>query len=66
MTPAEFITKWRASELKERSAAKGHFIYLCRAGVDSPQVGIWAMPDNASASEMKDFVRSMVLDDDPV
>ena len=30
MTPAEFITKWRASELKERSAAQEHFIDLCR------------------------------------
>ena len=30
MTPHEFITKWRASELKERSAAHEHFIDLCR------------------------------------
>ena len=30
MTPAEFITKWRASVLKERSAAQEHFIDLCR------------------------------------
>ena len=30
MTPAEFIAKWRASELKERSAAQEHFIDLCR------------------------------------
>jgi len=30
MTPAEFITKWRASELKERSASQEHFIDLCR------------------------------------
>ena len=30
MTPAEFIYKWRASELKERSAAQEHFIDLCR------------------------------------
>jgi len=30
MTPAAFITKWRASELKERSAAQEHFIDLCR------------------------------------
>ena len=29
MTPGEFITKWRASELKERSAAQEHFIDLC-------------------------------------
>ena len=30
MTPGEFIAKWRASELKERSAAQSHFIDLCR------------------------------------
>ena len=30
MTPHEFISKWRASELKERSAAQEHFIDLCR------------------------------------
>ena len=30
MTPTEFIAKWRASELKERSAAQEHFIDLCR------------------------------------
>ena len=30
MTPYEFITKWRASTLKERSAAQEHFIDLCR------------------------------------
>ena len=30
MTPAEFIAKWRASELKERSASQEHFIDLCR------------------------------------
>ena len=30
MTPIEFITKWRASELKERSAAQEHCIDLCR------------------------------------
>ena len=30
MTPGEFITKWRASELKESSAAHEHFIDLCR------------------------------------
>ena len=30
MTPGAFITKWRASELKERSAAQEHFIDLCR------------------------------------
>ena len=30
MTPIEFIAKWRASELKESSAAQEHFIDLCR------------------------------------
>ena len=30
ITPGEFIAKWRASELKERSAAQEHFIDLCR------------------------------------
>ena len=30
MTPYDFITKWRASALKERSAAQEHFIDLCR------------------------------------
>ncbi len=30
MTPHEFIAKWRASELKERSAAQEHFLDLCR------------------------------------
>ena len=30
VTPGEFIAKWRASELKERSAAQEHFIDLCR------------------------------------
>jgi type II restriction/modification system DNA methylase subunit YeeA len=29
MTPDQFITKWKASELKERSAAQSHFIDLC-------------------------------------
>ena len=30
MTPYEFIAKWRASALKERSASQEHFIDLCR------------------------------------
>ena len=30
MTPGAFIAKWRASELKERSAAQEHFIDLCQ------------------------------------
>ena len=35
VTPQEFITKWHASELKERSAAQEHFIDLCRL-LDEP------------------------------
>ena len=35
MTPAEFIAKWRASELKERSASQEHFIDLCQL-LDEP------------------------------
>ena len=35
MTPDAFIVKWRASELKERSAAQEHFIDLCRL-LDEP------------------------------
>jgi type II restriction/modification system DNA methylase subunit YeeA len=30
MTPAEFIQKWRAVELKERSASQSHFNDICR------------------------------------
>ena len=30
MTPQDFVAKWRASTLKERSAAQEHFIDLCR------------------------------------
>lgn len=29
MTPSEFIKKWHAAELKERSAAQEHFLDLC-------------------------------------
>ena len=35
MTPGEFVAKWRASELKESSAAQEHFIDLCRL-LDEP------------------------------
>ncbi len=35
MTPQKFIDKWRASELKESSAAQEHFIDLCRL-LDEP------------------------------
>jgi len=30
MIPSAFIKKWKASNLKERSAAHEHFIDLCR------------------------------------
>jgi type II restriction/modification system DNA methylase subunit YeeA len=30
VTPAEFVNKWRASKLKERSSSQPHFIDLCR------------------------------------
>jgi type II restriction/modification system DNA methylase subunit YeeA len=30
MTPSEFIRKWKAANLKERSAAQEHFIDLCQ------------------------------------
>lgn len=37
MTPEEFIGKWRAVELKERSASQSHFSDLCRLlGLDDP------------------------------
>jgi hypothetical protein len=35
MTPSAFIKKWKASNLKERSAAHAHFIDLCRL-LDEP------------------------------
>jgi hypothetical protein len=35
MTPSAFIKKWKASNLKERSAAHEHFIDLCRL-LDEP------------------------------
>jgi len=37
MRPDQFIEKWRASTLKERSASQSHFIDLCRLlGVENP------------------------------
>ena len=46
MTPGEFIAKWRASELKERSASQSHFIDLCRmlgepTPTDADPAGEW-------------------------
>ena len=31
-----------------------------------PRVGIWLMPDNASAGELEDFIAEMIPDGDPV
>ncbi|MEM6908348.1 MAG: DNA methyltransferase [Pseudomonadota bacterium] len=37
MTPAEFIQKWRAAELKERTASQEHFLDLCELlGIEKP------------------------------
>jgi type II restriction/modification system DNA methylase subunit YeeA len=46
VTPDQFITKWKATELKERSAAQSHFIDLCRmldepAPTDVDPTGEW-------------------------
>ena len=46
MTPDQFITKWKAAELKERSAAQEHFIDLCRmlderTPADADPAGDW-------------------------
>ena len=46
MTPSEFIAKWRASELKESSAAQSHFNDLCHllgepAPTDADPTGDW-------------------------
>ena len=46
MTPGAFIDKWRASELKERSASQSHFIDLCRllgepTPTDADPAGEW-------------------------
>ena len=36
MTPDEFINKWRASTLTERSASQQHFLDLCEL-LDEPK-----------------------------
>ena len=46
LTPDTFIAKWRASELKERSASQEHFIDLCRllgepTPAEADPVGEW-------------------------
>lgn len=46
MTPADFVTKWKAATLKERSAAQEHFTDLCRllnepTPAEADPVGDW-------------------------
>jgi type II restriction/modification system DNA methylase subunit YeeA len=46
MTPSEFIRKWKAANLKERSAAQEHFLDLCRlleerTPADADPLGEW-------------------------
>jgi len=46
MKPSEFIAKWKAVELKERSAAQSHFNDLCRmldgpSPTDADPTGEW-------------------------
>jgi hypothetical protein len=36
MTPSDFVNKWKAVELKERSAAQSHFNDLCGM-LDEPE-----------------------------
>lgn len=37
MNPTEFIQKWQAAELKERSASQSHFLDLCKLlGIEDP------------------------------
>ena len=46
MTPYDFLTKWRANELKERSASQSHFIDLC---------ALLGLPDPVSADPTGDW-----------
>lgn len=46
MTPTDFIRKWKAAELKERSAAQEHFLDLCqllgeRTPAEADPTGEW-------------------------
>ncbi len=46
MAPGDFIAKWRAVELKERSASQSHFSDLCRmlgepTPTDADPAGEW-------------------------
>lgn len=43
MSPDDFITKWQAATLKERSAAQEHFIDLCRLLDEIMQNAIFAL-----------------------
>ena len=45
MTSGEFITKWRASQLKESAASQEHFIDLCRLLGDTRPLGGWVQRD---------------------
>ena len=36
MTPEQFVTKWKAADLKERAAAQSHFNDLCEL-LDEPK-----------------------------
>lgn len=46
MTPAQFIAKWKAAELKERAACQEHFLNLCEllgqpTPADADPTGDW-------------------------
>jgi hypothetical protein len=50
MTPTEFIKKWRAANLKERSAAQEHFLDLCRVlGEPTPAVALLPLSPGAAS-----------------
>jgi hypothetical protein len=51
MIPSAFIKKWKASNLKERSAAHEHFIDLCRL-LDEAVAQAYAWKSDISDDEM--------------
>ena len=51
MTPSAFIKKWKASNLKERSAAHEHFIDLCRL-LDEAVAQAYAWKSDISDDDM--------------
>lgn len=51
MIPSAFIKKWKASNLKERSAAHEHFIGLCRL-LDEAVAQAYAWKSDISDDEM--------------